>query len=75
MSFVVFDDVFKSVFLVDDLRFEIFCGVSLEVGVGDYVFIVGCLGLGKFILFNIFGMLDVLIFGLVFFEGCEVCCM
>ncbi|MGV2481221.1 UNVERIFIED_CONTAM: ATP-binding cassette domain-containing protein, partial [Salmonella enterica subsp. enterica serovar Weltevreden] len=51
---------------------EILRGVSLEVGAGDHVSIVGRSGSGKSTLLNILGMLDAPTSGSVSFEGREV---
>ncbi len=65
-------DVAKSVLLPDDTRLEILRGVSLEVGAGDHVSIVGRSGSGKSTLLNLLGMLDTPTSGSVAFEGREV---
>ena len=72
MSLVRLDDVTKSVTLADDSTLEILRGVSLEVGAGDHVSIVGRSGSGKSTLLNILGMLDAPTTGTVAFEGAEV---
>ncbi|MFT4260643.1 MAG: ABC transporter ATP-binding protein [Microbacterium sp.] len=72
MSLVRLDEVTKSVRLPDDSMLEILRGVSLEVGAGDHVSIVGRSGSGKSTLLNILGMLDAPTTGSVSFEGAEV---
>ncbi|MGV2902372.1 ATP-binding cassette domain-containing protein, partial [Microbacterium sp. AGC62] len=72
MSLVALEDVTKSVLLADDSRLEILRGITLEVGAGDHVSIVGRSGSGKSTLLNILGMLDSPTSGSVSFEGREV---
>ncbi|GAB3600951.1 ABC transporter ATP-binding protein [Microbacterium tumbae] len=72
MSLVALEDVTKSVVLPDDSRLEILRGISLEVGAGDHVSIVGRSGSGKSTLLNILGMLDAPTTGSVAFEGAPV---
>jgi ABC-type lipoprotein export system ATPase subunit len=72
VSLVALDDVSKSVLLADDSRLEILRGITLEVGAGDHVSIVGRSGSGKSTLLNILGMLDAPTSGSVAFEGREV---
>lgn len=72
MTLVVLEDVEKSVLLPDDSRLEILRGISLAVGAGDHVSIVGRSGSGKSTLLNILGMLDAPTSGSVSFEGREV---
>lgn len=72
VSLVALEDVTKSVLLADDSRLEILKGISLEVGAGDHVSIVGRSGSGKSTLLNILGMLDAPTTGSVSFEGREV---
>lgn len=72
MSLVALEDVSKSVLLADDSRLEILRGITLEVGAGDHVSIVGRSGSGKSTLLNILGMLDAPTSGSVAFEGREV---
>ncbi len=72
MSLVTLQDVTKSVLLPDDSRLEILKGISLEVGAGDHVSIVGRSGSGKSTLLNILGMLDAPTTGTVAFDGREV---
>jgi putative ABC transport system ATP-binding protein len=72
VSLVRLDDVTKSVRLPDDSTLEILRGISLEVGAGDHVSIVGRSGSGKSTLLNILGMLDAPTTGTVAFEGTEI---
>lgn len=72
MTLVALQDVSKSVLLADDSRLEILRSVTLEVGAGDHVSIVGRSGSGKSTLLNILGMLDAPSAGSVSFEGREV---
>jgi len=65
-------DVTKSVLLPDDSTLEILKGISIDVGAGDHVSIVGRSGSGKSTLLNILGMLDAPTGGSVRFEGREV---
>jgi putative ABC transport system ATP-binding protein len=51
-------EVSKHVTLPDDSRLEILHSVSLDVGVGDHIAIVGRSGSGKSTLLNILGLLD-----------------
>ncbi|HWV48272.1 MAG TPA: ABC transporter ATP-binding protein [Microbacterium sp.] len=69
MTLVALEDVTKSVTLADDSKLEILRGISLEVGAGDHVSIVGRSGSGKSTLLNILGMLDAPTSGSVSFEG------
>ncbi|WP_406249630.1 ABC transporter ATP-binding protein [Microbacterium sp. M] len=69
MTLVALEDVTKSVRLADDSTLEILRGISLEVGAGDHVSIVGRSGSGKSTLLNILGMLDAPTSGSVSFEG------
>lgn len=43
--------------------------VIFEIEKGEFVVIMGLFGCGKFILLNIFGILDIFILGFYFFEG------
>ncbi|MFT4157051.1 MAG: ABC transporter ATP-binding protein [Microbacterium sp.] len=72
MSLVSLEGVTKSVRLADDTILEILRGVSLEVGAGDHVSIVGRSGSGKSTLLNILGMLDAPTTGTVAFDGIEL---
>lgn len=72
MTLVALEDVHKSVLLADDSRLDILRGITLSVGAGDHVSIVGRSGSGKSTLLNILGMLDVPTSGSVSFEGREV---
>lgn len=38
--------------------FYVFKGINFDIEWGEFVFIMGVLGFGKFILFNILGILD-----------------
>jgi putative ABC transport system ATP-binding protein len=72
VTLVALQDVTKSVLLPDDSTLEILRGVTLEVGAGDHVSIVGRSGSGKSTLLNILGMLDTPTTGTVSFAGREV---
>lgn len=50
----------------------VLCGIDLDIEVGEFVVIVGILGLGKFILMNIFGLLDCFSGGSYYLVGQDV---
>lgn len=49
--------------------FYVFKGINFEVKEGEMVVIMGFLGFGKFIFFNIIGMFDEVDSGMYIFDG------
>lgn len=56
-----------------EVEVHVFNGVDFEVQCGDYVVIMGVFGLGKSMMMNIIGCLDVFIYGCYVFDGFDVC--
>ncbi len=65
------DDVTK-VFVSGAIRYEVLKGISIEVGRGEYIALVGASGSGKSTLLNILGCLDVPTAGHYRLEGEEI---
>ncbi len=65
------DDVTK-VFVTGAIHYEVLKGISIEVGRGEYIALVGASGSGKSTLLNILGCLDVPTSGHYRLEGEEI---
>ena len=72
MSLLDLTDVTRSVRLPDDRMLHILQGVTLSVGAGEHVAVVGRSGTGKSTLLNILGLLDAPTAGQYLLEGVPI---
>lgn len=54
---------FIKIYEMGDIIINVLVGVLIMINQGEYVVVMGVFGLGKLIFMNLFGVLDIFIFG------------